>query len=147
MPTGLHQLLRNAKDGHEPRLIARLPSGFVFAGDVQVLPGTCMLVADPMIASLNDLDEKARVQYSLDMIRIGDALLAATDSIRINYETWCNLTPYLHTHIVPRYEWEQEPKRGLPSRQAYDWNAARPFDPKGSEHEIFVRLQEFLKQS
>ena len=35
-----------------------------------------MLLADPVAVDLNALPENRRVQYALDMIRVGDALLA-----------------------------------------------------------------------
>ena len=64
------------------------------------------------------------------MIRIGDALLRVTSAYRINYETWGNLDPALHTHITPRYLSEPEEKRVLPPRIGYDWPNARRFDPQ-----------------
>lgn len=61
------------------------------------------------------------------MAAAGDALLAVTGASRINYETWCNLAPSLHTHIVPRYVSEEEDKRIKAASIAYDYAAARPF--------------------
>jgi diadenosine tetraphosphate (Ap4A) HIT family hydrolase len=63
-------------------------------------------------------------------VRIGDALLAATSAYRINYETWGNAEPALHTHIVPRYLAEPDDKRRRPAMVSYSWAAARKFDPE-----------------
>ena len=90
-----------ARRGANLYVIARLPSGWAVIGDVQPLPGYCLLLADPITESLNALSEPARIAYSLDMIRIGDALLQVTDAYRINYETLANSEPSLHTHIIP----------------------------------------------
>jgi len=80
-------------------------------GDVQFLPGYCLLLADPVVPSLNDLSPQARGQYLQDMVRIGDAILKVTDSFRINYEILGNSEPELHAHIFPRYMSEPEEQR------------------------------------
>ena len=123
------QRIEAARRGENPTVIRRMASGWLVIGDVQPLTGYCLLLADPITASLNALDEPARAQYCLDMIRAGDALLAATSAYRINYETLANLDPVLHTHIIPRYADEPEAKRADLAFRAYDWAAGRAFDP------------------
>lgn len=105
-----------------------MKSGWLVAGDVQPLPGYCVLLADPVVESINDLERAQRVQYSLDVIQAGDALLATTDAYRINYETLGNSEPALHTHIIPRYRTEPDEKRGRVAWNVYDWATARRFD-------------------
>lgn len=119
-----------ARRGENPYVIARVPSGWVVIGDVQPLPGYCLLLADPVVKSLNSLDRAGRIQYSLDMIRVGDALLQVTSAYRVNYETWGNSEPALHTHIVPRYHNETLDKRRQPACISYSWADARRFDPE-----------------
>jgi len=106
-----------------------MTSGWLVIGDVQPLPGYCVLLADPVVESLNALAEAERSRYALDMIRAGDALLAATGAYRINYETLCNAEPALHSHLVPRYLSEPDDKRRRVPWIAYDWKTARRFDP------------------
>lgn len=114
-----------ARAGTNPRVITKLPSGWAVIGDVQFLPGYCLLLADPVVPSLNDLSHAAREQFLQDMVRIGDALLAATDSFRINYEILGNSEPELHAHIFPRYLHEPDDRRRMPA-WFYDWqNAVR----------------------
>jgi len=103
-------------------------SGWLVIGDVQPLPGYCVFLDDPVVESLNALDDAGRSQYSLDVIRAGDALLASTDAWRINYETLGNAEPALHTHLLPRYRWEPEEKRRRPAWVGYDWPTSRRFD-------------------
>ena len=129
MTTVVTQRIEAARCGENPYLIKRMASGWLVMGDVQTLPGYCLLLADPIVPSLNALLEPARAQYGLDMIRAGDALLATTSAYRINYETLANLDPVLHTHIIPRYADEPEVKRTDLAFRAYDWGAGRPFDP------------------
>jgi diadenosine tetraphosphate (Ap4A) HIT family hydrolase len=39
---------------------------------------------------------------------IGDAITAVCNPMRINYDILCNSDAFLHAHIFPRYEWEDE---------------------------------------
>lgn len=145
MPTLIHKRVREANFGKNPFAIIKLKSVWVVAGDVQPLEGYCLLLSDPVVPDLNSLDEIARTQYCLDMIRVGDALMKTTDAYRINYETWGNLDPALHTHIMPRYMHEEENKRRMPACKVYDWKSSRPFDLKRDQHFV-EKMRELLKQ-
>ena len=125
----ISERVERARLGTNPYVIARLRSGWLVIGDVQPLPGYCLLLADPVVHSINYLDEAARTAYLLDTARIGDALLKVTDAHRINYETWGNGEPALHTHIMPRYESEPIEKRRMPACTVYDWKSSPAFDP------------------
>jgi diadenosine tetraphosphate (Ap4A) HIT family hydrolase len=144
MPTGIHKKIGMCEAGQFPQSILRLKSGWVVAGDTQPLQGYCILMADPVVADFNALPESARAQYALDMGRIGDALLKVRGAIRINYETWGNQDPALHTHIVPRFASEAPVLRVQTPRQAYDWAAARPYSPE-LDGEWMNAIREFLK--
>lgn len=95
--------LERARRGQHERLISRLASGWVCLGSYQFLPGYCVLLADPIVESLNALDGTARARFLLDMATVGDALLTVTDAWRINYAILGNGDPTLHAHIQPRY--------------------------------------------
>jgi diadenosine tetraphosphate (Ap4A) HIT family hydrolase len=116
-----------AHRGKNDTVICRLPSGWAVVGDVQVLPGWCLLLADPVVPSLNDLDESARAAFLRDMGRLGDALMKVTTAERINYEILGNSEPELHAHVVPRYASEPPERRSLPA-WFYDWEAAARYD-------------------
>ena len=47
MPTLIHQRVRDCNLGTYPKAIGRVSSGWVVAGDVQFLPGYCLLLPDP----------------------------------------------------------------------------------------------------
>ena len=143
MPTGIHKKIRSCEAGQLPSSIIRLKSGWVIAGDTQPLQGYCVLLADPVVSDMNALNEKQRAQYALDMCAVGDALLKVRGAYRINYETWGNLDPALHTHIVPRFMEEPAQLRTQTPRQAYDWGNARPFDAK-LDGEWMRAVKEFL---
>ena len=144
MPAAIDKKIRLAERGELPAAILRLPSGWLIAGDVQTLQGYCVLMADPVARDLNSLNENQRTQYCLDMARVGDALLAVCGAYRINYETWGNLDPALHTHIVPRFMSEPDKQRVLPPRQAYDWPNQRPFSLE-KDGEWMAKVRAFLE--
>lgn len=117
------QRVAQARNGANDKVICRMASGWAVMGDVQFLEGYCLLLPDPVVASLNDLDSQARAVYLLDMARIGDAVLQATGALRMNYEILGNTEPELHCHIFPRYASEPEQKRKMPV-WFYDWKTA-----------------------
>jgi diadenosine tetraphosphate (Ap4A) HIT family hydrolase len=104
-------------------MIARLPSGWVIMGERQVLTGYCLLLPDPVAAHLNALLPAPRSQFLADMALVGDALLAVTAGVRINYAIFGNVDPALHAHIFPRHATEPEATRAA-QPWALDWNAA-----------------------
>lgn len=115
-----------ARAGNNPFVIRRMESGWLVIGDVQPLSGYCLLLADPVVPSLNALSAKERLIFLNDMAVIGDALLWATDCARVNYEIWGNTEPALHAHIMPRYDAEPEQKRKYPACMGYSWKDAKP---------------------
>lgn len=119
-----------SRAGQNTKVICKLRSGWAVMGDVQFLPGYCLLLADPVVPSLNDLKEDARRQFLGDMAMLGDALLAVTDAQRINYEILGNSEPELHAHLFPRYAWEIERARRMPA-WFYDWQNAPAYSAEG----------------
>ena len=95
-------------------------------GDVQPIPGYCLLLPDPVVPSLNHLSESARGLLLSDMVQIGDALLTVTKACRINYEILGNSEPELHAHIFARFDDELPERRRMPV-WFYDWKSAPQF--------------------
>lgn len=132
-----------ARAGTHPGLVCQVPSGWVVLADMQYLNGYCILLADPIAGSLNDVDGKTRAQFLADMAKVGDALLWVTGAVRINYAVMGNSDPYLHAHIVPRYA--SEPPQYLHN---HPWSypqqviSARALDADGSSS-----LKEELKNA
>lgn len=95
-------------------VIKELPGGYAVFGDVQFLPGYCVLLPKKEVNSLNDLSIEEREAFLTDMSILGDAILSACNPLRINYDILGNTDNYLHAHIFPRYEWEKETLRKMP---------------------------------
>src|ERR1700691_2148546 len=100
--TAIHALVQRARAG-DPRVLASLPSGWALFGERQFVGGYVLLLPDPGVADLNSLAPRERAQFLFDMSLVGDALLAVTGALRINYAIFGNIEPALHAHIMPRY--------------------------------------------
>lgn len=125
--TAIHRDVAAARQGNEPRVLARLPSGWAVFGAQQFVRGYLLLLPDPVVPQLNALAGAARAQFLADMARLGDALLQVTAAARINYAIFGNVEPALHAHVIPRYADEPEAMRTA-QPWAYDWSSAAPFD-------------------
>jgi diadenosine tetraphosphate (Ap4A) HIT family hydrolase len=109
-----------------PTLVAHMPSGWAVMGERQVFAGYCLLLPDPVVPHLNALAGSARGQFLSDLARLGDAVLAATSGLRINYAMFGNVEPALHAHVFPRYVDEPiETRTAQP--WAFDWSLAPPY--------------------
>jgi diadenosine tetraphosphate (Ap4A) HIT family hydrolase len=137
--------IKTARQGTNPTVICRVASGWAVLCDAQFLRGYTILLADPVVASLNDLDRSQRTTYLSDMAMIGDALMEVTGAYRINYGILGNTDPFLHAHIVPRYMTEPEEFRiGLPWSYPKDLVDTVPFEyrrDKGLIQEIAAAIQ------
>jgi len=125
--TAIHRQVVAAREGRDPRVIARLFSGWALFGDQQFVRGYALLLPDPVVPTLNALGSQERIQFLSDMSRLGDALLKATGAVRINYAMFGNVEPALHAHVIPRYADEPEELRTA-HPWAYDWAAAPKFE-------------------
>jgi diadenosine tetraphosphate (Ap4A) HIT family hydrolase len=128
MSTAIHRRVLEARAAKYPNVITRLPSGWAVLGEWQGLRGYCLLYPDPVVPHLNALEGAARRQFLDDMTRLGDAVLAVTGALRINYEMLGNAEPALHAHVLPRYAEEPEALRTKPV-WFYDWTQGPVFDP------------------
>ena len=131
MTTYIHQQVEAARLGRVPSLVSRVPSGWVVLCDMQFLRGYCILLPDPVVNSINDLDRSQRANYLCDMATVGDALMEVTGAYRINYAIFGNSEPALHAHIVPRYLSEPDQLRhGPPWAYAAKMIESNKFNPE-----------------
>jgi diadenosine tetraphosphate (Ap4A) HIT family hydrolase len=140
MATLIHQRVAEARAGTNPTVICRMPSGWAVLSDMQYLHGYSILLPDPVVPGLNELNQDQRARYLLDMALLGDALLEVTSSYRINYAIFCNTEPALHAHVIPRYLSEPDDLR---KRPPFDYDPAYmnsiKFDP-ARDHDLMTRL-------
>jgi diadenosine tetraphosphate (Ap4A) HIT family hydrolase len=141
--TAIHRMVERCRADDYPAHVARLASGWVVMGERQVLAGYCLLLPDPVVAHLNVLEESGRTQFLADMARVGDAVLAATGAVRINYALFGNAEPALHAHVFPRRADEAPAIRAV-QPWALDWQAAAQFSP-AVHGELRRRIASYLK--
>ncbi|MCW2856371.1 MAG: diadenosine tetraphosphate hydrolase [Marmoricola sp.] len=121
--------------------MARLPGGYAVIGDVQWLPGYCVLLADdPTATRLSDLRRDQRLEFLTSMERLGSAVERACadhDSgfRRINLEILGNTDPFLHAHVWPRYAWEPAELVGKPVWLYPPQNWSDPASALASRHD------------
>lgn len=102
----------SALRGENPTVLARLAGGFAVMGDVQWLPGYCVLLTDePDVERLSDLAPDRRRAFLDSMATLAEAVERACSAAdpgfrRVNLEILGNTDPFLHAHIWPRYAWE-----------------------------------------
>ena len=102
----------SALRGENPTVMRRLPRSFAIMGDVQWLPGYCVLLVDRIgVSRLTDLPRTERRQFLSGMDLLGEAVENACRDVmsgfrRLNLEILGNTDNFLHAHIWPRYDWE-----------------------------------------
>ena len=115
-----HDRIGSALRGENPTVLAQLPGGFAVIGDVQWLPGYCVLLShDPSAERLSDLPRAGRLAFLASMERLGEAVEQACSRVdpgfrRVNLEILGNTDPFLHAHVWPRYDWEPAELVGRP---------------------------------
>lgn len=138
----------SAKNGTNPMVIKELKGSYVVFGDVQFLSGYCVLLPKREVRLLNDLTIEERQDYLLDMSLVGDAMIKVLNPTRVNYEILGNKDHFLHAHLFPRYEWEDESVRYMPvwAYDASNWsNKETAYDPDKHD-EIRNKIKNELEQ-
>ena len=103
-----------------PTVLARLPGTFAVLGDVQWLPGYCVLLADQAdVPSLESLSLERQTRFLTSMAILGQAVQSACQRmdpsfLRLNYEIRGNTDAFLHAQVWPRYSWEPAERLSKP---------------------------------
>jgi diadenosine tetraphosphate (Ap4A) HIT family hydrolase len=102
----------SAQRGENPTVLRKLPASYAVMGDVQWLPGYCVLLVDRLgVSGLTDLDRPTRRAFLESMDVLAEAVQDAcretrTGFRRMNLEILGNTDTFLHAHLWPRYDWE-----------------------------------------
>ena|SRR5882757_9423466 len=90
--------------GENPTVLRRLGAGFAIIGDIQFLPGYCVLLTDtPGVERLSDLPRKRRMQFLADLdllVEVVERVCARRDPQfrRPNLSILGNLDPFCRDH-------------------------------------------------
>lgn len=129
-------------------LLAQLGSGKAVIGQAQFLPGYSLLLSSARRASrLTDLPRPDRITFLADMESVGEAVERVCrrrdpEFRRINLEIQGNLTPTLHAHIWPRYNWEPD---GHALRQVGFYPSEKWSEPATQLGPAHTRLRDHLR--
>jgi diadenosine tetraphosphate (Ap4A) HIT family hydrolase len=88
------------------------------------------------VAEPTDLEPDEAAAYWLEVLRVGRALEAHLEPVKLNYNLLGNSLPHLHTHVLPRYA--DDPKPGWPFPFPED-------EPPPIEQELYRREVEALR--
>jgi diadenosine tetraphosphate (Ap4A) HIT family hydrolase len=64
------------------------------------------------VAEPTELTDDETTAYWLEVLRVGKAIEAVLEPVKLNYDLLGNSLPHLHTHVVPRYA--DDPRPGWP---------------------------------
>jgi diadenosine tetraphosphate (Ap4A) HIT family hydrolase len=102
----------SAARGENPTVLRELGAGYAVIGDVQFLPGYCVLLAkDARATALAELPRIERVRFLADADLLATAVERACRAAdpafrRVNLEVLGNADAFVHAHVWPRYAWE-----------------------------------------
>ena len=125
--TAIHTQVSAAREGRDPRVIARLFTGWAVFGERQFVRGYALLLPDPVVPDLNSLGARERIAFLSDMSRLGDALLrqrarrASTTRSSATRSRRCTRTSSRATSMNRR-------RCAARSPGPDDWTAAPAFD-------------------
>ena len=102
----------SAARGQNPTVLEELRSGYAVIGDVQFLPGYCVLLGKDLDAKvLAEMPRQERVRFLADAGLLATAVETACRAYdlafrRVNIDILGNADAFVRAHIWPRYEWE-----------------------------------------
>lgn len=99
-------------DDTNPYFVAELETGYVVIGDYQYFKGYTLFLCKEHKSELHDLDKTFRIKFLQEMSEVAEAVYAAFQPIKLNYEMLGNTDRHLHWHIFPRYG--TDPKPSMP---------------------------------
>jgi diadenosine tetraphosphate (Ap4A) HIT family hydrolase len=85
-----------------------------------VLPGMSVVIWNQgHVCEPTELDDEQVKQYHLEVVQAARAVQAIYKPLKLNLVTLGNLTPHLHTYILPRYPNDPAPGGPIPIEQIY----------------------------
>jgi diadenosine tetraphosphate (Ap4A) HIT family hydrolase len=116
------------EDEHLIRICDQTQSRLYLAKN-QFVKGYCVLICHKHVVEPYELSRQERAMFFDDVARAASVLQHVFAADKMNYNILGNVSPHLHTHILPRYFTDSAPNR--------------PIDPVLKGHEIFLRASEY----
>ena len=94
-------------------VVANLRLSRLYLSKNQFVRGYCSLVCTNHVREPYELSAEERALFFGDMMRAGQALERAFNSVKMNFQLLGNKVPHLHAHLVPRYYGDPAPSRPI----------------------------------
>jgi diadenosine tetraphosphate (Ap4A) HIT family hydrolase len=98
----------------------------------QFVKGYCVLICRRHVIEPYELSRQERAAYFDDVALAAEVLQKVFTAHKMNYNILGNVSPHLHTHILPRYFTDSAPNR--------------PIDPALKGHEMFLTASEYKER-
>ena len=92
------------EEGTNPYFVAELETGYVVIGDHQLFKGYTLFLCKHHKTELHFLDEDFKAKFLVEMSKVAEAVYAAFQPDKLNYELLGNGDSHMHWHIFPRRE-------------------------------------------
>lgn len=122
-------------DAHEDEhliQIVDLTLSKLYLAKNQFVKGYCVLICRRHVIELSELSKPERAAYFDEVALAATVLQKVFAADKMNYNILGNVSPHLHTHILPRYFTDSAPNR--------------PIDPALKGHEIFLTASEYQER-
>ncbi len=140
-PDFRHDRVGTALAGTNPTVLRRMRAGYAVIGDVQHLPGYCVLLTDdPAADQITDLAPERQAVFLEDAALLARAVSTVAarrdpEFRRINIEVQGNTDAFLHAHVTPRYHWEPAEVVGMPAVLHHVHGLVRDEHRLGPQHD------------
>jgi diadenosine tetraphosphate (Ap4A) HIT family hydrolase len=84
-------------------VVCELSASYLTSSTNGPMRGCCCVVLRRHAVELHDLSRQEAADFMHDVQRVGRALLAVTEAVKLNYEIHGNSIPHLHMHLYPRH--------------------------------------------
>lgn len=92
------------KERTNPYFVVELETGYVVIGDYQYFKGYTLFLCKEHERELHFLKENFKINFLTEMSKVAEAVYAAFNADKINYELLGNGDSHIHWHIFPRRE-------------------------------------------
>ena len=122
----------DAKEDEHLLAICDLGLSRLYLAKNQFVKGYCVLIYHKHVIELDDLSKSGRATYFDDVALAASVIQEIFNADKMNYNILGNVSPHLHTHILPRYFTDLAPHR--------------PIDPALKGHEIYLTDGEYKER-
>ena len=123
----------NAKEDEHLIQICDLTLSRLYLAKNQFVKGYCVLICHKHVIEPYELSRSERAMFFDDLAQVANVVQKIFAADKMNYNILGNLSPHLHTHILPRYFTDSAPHR--------------PIDPALKGHEIFLNPAEYKERT